>query len=273
MTAWPPPARAGAPVHFNLILGKETEPNLHPPGARANKFHAPAPYAHIQMTIPSDSLSRIQLLIFDLDGTLVDSEKDLALSVNAVRAQMGLAPLPLETIASYVGQGVTTLIEKSLGKPSSSEDVEKGVNLFLAYYRLHMLDNTRPYPGVCESLEELKNRKMAVLTNKPVVFSRDMLRGLGLAKYFAFIYGGNSFDLKKPDPIGVIKLMDDTGCSRGQTMIVGDSDIDVMTARNAGVWACGVSYGIGSHTLEAAAPDLMVGDLRELVSLLNGKGS
>ena len=217
-------------------------------------------------------MDRVQLLIFDLDGTLVDSETDLALSVNAVREQMGLDALPLKTIASYVGQGVTTLIEKSLGKPPSSEDVQRGVSLFLAYYRLHMLDHTRAYPGVRESLEGLKNLKMAVLTNKPVVFSRDMLKGLRLAKYFAFIYGGNSFAQKKPDPVGVIKLMDDTGSSREQTMIVGDSDIDVLTARNAGVLACGVSYGIGSHTLEGTSPDLMVGDLRDLVPLLNGKG-
>lgn len=223
------------------------------------------------MKNPGNSLGRVQLLIFDLDGTLVDSETDLTLSVNAVRAQMGLDALPLKTIASYVGQGVTTLIEKSLGKSSCSEDVQKGVSLFLAHYRFHMLDNTLPYPGVRESLEELKNHKMAVLTNKPVVFSRDMLGGLGLAKYFSFIYGGNSFARKKPDPVGVIKLMDDTRSSREETMIVGDSDIDVLTARNAEVWACGVSYGIGSHTLEAAAPDLMVGDLRDLVPLLNGK--
>jgi phosphoglycolate phosphatase len=223
------------------------------------------------MMTPGNSLNEIQLLIFDLDGTLVDSEMDLALSVNAVRLQMGLTALPLKTIASYVGQGVTTLIEKSLGKPASSEDVHNGVNLFLAYYRMHMLDNTRAYPGVRESLDELKGRKMAVLTNKPVVFSRDLLAGLRLAEYFSFIYGGNSFDRKKPDPVGVFKLMEDTGFSRQQTMIVGDSDVDVQTARNAGVLACGVSYGIGSQTLDAAAPDLMVSDLRDLVPLLNGK--
>ena len=173
-----------------------------------------APCAHNRMTIPSDSLRRIQLLIFDLDGTLVASETDLTLSVNAVRSQMGLDALPLKTISSYVGQGVTTLIEKSLGKPSSSEDVQKGVELFLAYYRLHMLDNTLSYPGVREALQELKGRKLAVLTNKPVVFSRDLLAGLGLAGYFSFIYGGNIFARKKPDPVGVIKLLDDTGLSR-----------------------------------------------------------
>jgi phosphoglycolate phosphatase len=223
------------------------------------------------MGIPKEILGGIQLLVLDLDGTLVDSEMDLTLSVNAVRSQMGLDALPRNTISSFVGQGVTTLMERSLGNTASSEDVQKAVTLFLAYYRLHMLDNTVPYGGVRESLEELKGRKMAVLTNKPVRFSRDLLAGLGLAGYFAFIYGGDSFLQKKPDPVGMLKLMKDTGFSKRQTMIIGDSDTDVLTGRNAGVLVCGVTYGIGSHTLETTAPDLLVGDLRELIPLLNGK--
>jgi phosphoglycolate phosphatase len=222
------------------------------------------------MIIPREMLKKIQLLIFDLDGTLVDSETDLTLSVNAVRAQMGLESLPRKTISSYVGRGVTTLMERALGNSASSEDVQKAVGLFLAYYRLHMLDHTVPYAGVRETLEKLKGWKMAVLTNKPVRFSRDMIAGLGLAGHFSFIYGGDSFERKKPDPMGVVKLMEDTRCSAAQTMILGDSDTDVLTARNAGVLSCGVTYGIGSHTLEATRPDLTVDNLRDLLPLLNG---
>jgi phosphoglycolate phosphatase len=222
-------------------------------------------------SIPKDAMSRIKLLIFDLDGTLVDSETDLALSVNVVREQMGLGPLSRSIIASYVGDGVTALVQRALGDLSSSENVEKAVKLFLSYYRLHMLDNTVPYAGVRESLEELKNRTLAVLTNKPVRFSRDLLAGLGMANYFSAIYGGDSFPRKKPDPVGVTKLMDDAGVSRSETMIIGDSYTDVLTARNAGVLGCGVSYGIGSHTLENTPPDFMIGDFRELLPLLNGK--
>jgi phosphoglycolate phosphatase len=222
------------------------------------------------MNMPHELLKQIKFLIFDLDGTLVDSETDLALSVNAVRSQMGLEALPLKTIASFVGRGVVTLIERALGNSASSKDVQKAVGLFLAYYRQHMLDHTIPYPGVRETLEELKSWKMAVLTNKPVRFSRDMITGLGLAGHFSFIYGGDSFEHKKPDPMGVAKLLQDTGCSAAQTMIVGDSDTDVFTARNAGVLACGVTYGIGSHTLEAAQPDLTVANFRDLIPLLNG---
>lgn len=223
------------------------------------------------MTTPNELLKQIQFLIFDLDGTLVDSETDLALSVNAVRAQMGLETLAHETIATFVGRGVVTLMERALGNSASREDVQKAVGLFLAYYRLHMLDHTVPYAGVRETLEELNDMKMAVLTNKPVRFSRDMIAGLGLAAHFPFIYGGDSFERKKPDPMGVVKLLEDTGCSAAQTMIVGDSDTDVLTARNAGVLVCGVTYGIGSHTLEAARPDFTVGSLRELLPLLNGR--
>jgi phosphoglycolate phosphatase len=216
-------------------------------------------------------LKQIQFLIFDLDGTLVDSETDLTLSVNAVRLQMGLETLPSKTISSFVGRGVVTLMERALGNSASPEDVQKAVGLFLAYYRLHMLDHTVPFAGVREALEELKGRKMAVLTNKPVRFSRDMIAGLGMAHYFPYIYGGDSFERKKPDPMGVVKLMEDTGCSVAQTMIVGDSDTDILTARNAGVLSCGVTYGIGSHTLKAVRPDLTVDNLRDLLLLLNGQ--
>jgi phosphoglycolate phosphatase len=222
------------------------------------------------MTIPQQALTEIQLLVFDLDGTLVDSKMDLALSVNAVRAEMGLEPLAFDLIASYVGHGVTTLVRRALGERATEENVQKGVEIFLDYYRLHMLDNTVTYPGVRAALEELKECKMAVLTNKPVNFSREMLARLGIAAYFLFIYGGNSFAQKKPDPTGVRKLMSDLAVSPQQTLIVGDSDTDVLTGRNAGVWTCGVTYGFGAHTLRAAPPDLLVDDLRDLPPLLNG---
>jgi phosphoglycolate phosphatase len=223
--------------------------------------------------IPEAQLAQIQLLIFDLDGTLVDSELDLALSVNAVRGKMGLEPLPVARVASYVGQGVSALIRRALGEEASEEDVEKAVALFLETYREHMLDHTVPYPGVREALRELGTKKLAVLTNKPVVFSRALLAGLDMTNHFEYIYGGNSFDQKKPDPVGVFRLMEDFGVSREATLIIGDSDTDVLTGRNAGVWTCGVTYGIGSRTLEATPPDWLVGNLRELPAQLNGKYS
>ncbi len=222
------------------------------------------------MTISVQARQHIQLVVFDLDGTLVDSKKDLALSVNAMREQMGLAPLPFELIASYVGHGVTALVTRALGELAAEENVKKGLAYFLDYYREHMLDNTRMYPGVPEALEELGSRKLAVLTNKPVRFSREMLGRLGIAQKFAYIYGGNSFPQKKPDPIGLHKLMADLQVSPRRTLMVGDSDTDVVTGRNAGVWTCGVTYGFGASSLQEAPPDVLLDDLRELPHLLDG---
>ena len=213
---------------------------------------------------------QVRLLVFDLDGTLVDSKQDLALSVNAMRKEMGLAPLTLELISSYVGHGVMLLVRRSLGSQATDENVEKGLAFFLDYYRRHMLDNTAPYPGVSEALEKLKGHKMAVLTNKPVIFSREMISRLGFAPYFSYVYGGNSFPQKKPDPVGLHKLMEDLQVSARETVMVGDSDTDILTGRNAGVLTCGVTYGFGAETLEKVSPDLTIDDLRELPPLLNG---
>ena len=213
---------------------------------------------------------QVQLLVFDLDGTLVDSKQDLALSVNAMRSDMGLPPLPLHLIASYVGHGVTLLVQRALGHDAGDEKVQKGLAFFLNYYHEHMLDNTAPYPGVAEALEKLAGHKMAVLTNKPVIFSREMLTRLGFAPYFRYIYGGNSFPRKKPDPMGLNRLMEDLQTAPRETLMVGDSDTDILTGRNAGVLTCGVTYGFGAHTLEKVAPDLVIDDMRELPKLLNG---
>jgi phosphoglycolate phosphatase len=211
----------------------------------------------------------VRLLIFDLDGTLIDSKLDLALSVNDARAHLGLAPLDHEQIFGYVGQGAPMLIRRSLGPEATETDVERALTYFLDYYRAHMLDHTVPYPGVREGLELLSARLMAVLTNKPVRFSRAILEGLGLAHHFRCVYGGNSFERKKPDPIGVEVLLRDLEVARHEAMIVGDSEIDVLTARNSGTWACGVTYGLGSDRLAEHCPDLLVGSLIELASHLN----
>ncbi len=222
------------------------------------------------MPIPPDTLGQIELLIFDLDGTLIDSEQDLALSVNATLARMGRTLLPEDQIASYVGQGVTVLVRRALGEGASEEEVERGAAIFLDEYRAHMLDHTTPYPGVCKALEALLTRKLAVLTNKPVNFSRAILSGLGLDRYFFQVYGGNSFERKKPDPVGVLRLMAESKAPASKTLMIGDSATDVLTGRNSGVWTCGVTYGLGGPSLLKEQPDLIVNDLRELSALLTG---
>ena len=206
----------------------------------------------------------VRALIFDLDGTLIDSKLDLAISVNAARKHMRLEPLGHEQIFGYVGHGAPTLIRRSLGEDATDEKVERALRYFLDYYRAHMLDNTVTYPGVREGLEMLAGRPMAVLTNKPVRFSQEILDGLGIAGCFQYVYGGNSFERKKPDPMGVEVLLRDFELEPRQAMIIGDSEIDVQTARNAGTWACGVTYGLGSAGMRECPPDVLVDSLTEL---------
>jgi phosphoglycolate phosphatase len=208
----------------------------------------------------------MDLLIFDLDGTLIDSKRDLALSVNATRAHMGMGPLDIGKVSSYVGNGAPVLIRRALGEQATDALVDEALEFFLEYYREHKLDYTRLYPGVKESLDRLRaaGKRLAVLTNKPVAPSRGIVEGLGVSGHFFQIYGGNSFAFKKPNPIGVEKLMAEAGVDRGRTLMVGDSGVDVETARNAGVQACGVTYGFAPETLSNPAPDLLVDRMEEL---------
>lgn len=223
--------------------------------------------------MPAPDLTGIRLLIFDLDGTLIDSKLDLALSVNAMREQLGLGPLPHEVIATYVGQGVEKLVQRSLGEGTTEDTLARGLAIFREHYRQHMLDNTDAYPGVREALEELRGWSMAVLSNKPVKHSREIVSGLGLSHYFSAVYGGNSFAQKKPDPAGALALMRENGVSPEEALLIGDSETDVLTGRNAGVRTCGVTYGFGAPTLQNAPPDLTIDDLRELPILLDGHGN
>jgi phosphoglycolate phosphatase len=207
------------------------------------------------------------LLIFDLDGTLIDSKLDLAHSVNATRAHMGMGPLDFERVYSYVGNGAPMLVRRALGEQATEAEVEEALEYFLEYYRDHALDYTRLYPGVEASLERLSaaGKRMAVLTNKPVRMSLAIVEGLKIAGHFFRVYGGNSFDFKKPNPIGVETLMREAAAAREQTMMIGDSAVDINTAINAGVMSCGVTYGFQPETLTNPKPDLLVDRMEELV--------
>jgi phosphoglycolate phosphatase len=210
----------------------------------------------------------VNVLIFDLDGTLIDSKLDLALAVNATLEHSGRPASTHEEIYSLVGNGAPTLVRRALGEGASDAEVDAGLAYFLQYYREHMLDNTVLYPGVLECLAGLEKYSLAVLTNKPVRFSVAILEGLGIARYFRYVYGGNSFEKKKPDPIGVETLLRDFQAAPKQAMVIGDSEVDVQTARNAGTWACGVTYGLGSDRLPQSAPDLLLDSLTELPKVL-----
>jgi phosphoglycolate phosphatase len=213
------------------------------------------------------------LLIFDLDGTLIDSRLDLANSVNATRAFLGMEPLHNDTVYSYVGNGVPVLIKRSLsdirgGEGATESELQAAQEFFLNYYREHMLDFTTLYPGTTEALAALSGAGMhlAVLTNKPVRFSRAIVDGLGIAPYFFRVYGGNSFDQKKPHPMGVETLMSECGADRARTVMIGDSSVDVQTARNASVHAWGVSYGFQPETLVTHPPDWLGHSMAEVAN-------
>lgn len=222
------------------------------------------------MSREKKKIQGVRALIFDLDGTLIDSKLDLVLAVNATMTFMCRAELDHATIAAYIGNGAPVLMRRALGAEASEADCQHALDFFLRYYREHMLDNTAPYPGVREGLDAMNGRQMAVLTNKPVRISQMILDGLGLGKYFQYVYGGNSFETKKPDPYGVNLLIKDFAVTPQEAMVVGDSDVDVQAARNAGAWACGVSYGLGSHKLGEFPPDVVVDSLMELPAILDG---
>lgn len=214
------------------------------------------------------AFSSVRALIFDLDGTLIDSKADLVQSVNAALLNAGREEISAEAVANFVGSGADTLIRLAMSKAELDEEVRDTLAFFLRYYREHMLDHTVLYPGVLETLQQLAALPMAVLTNKPVRFSRAILHGLRVDHFFRFVYGGNSFERKKPDPMGALALSRDFAVPSGEMMIVGDSDVDVLTARNAGMWACGVTYGLGLAGLRETPPDFLLKSLTELPSAL-----
>jgi phosphoglycolate phosphatase len=222
----------------------------------------------------------IRLVIFDLDGTLIDSRLDLVHSVNAALRHIERPELPNDVIASYVGDGAPILIQRALGAEAGDESlVHKGLEFFLSYYREHKLDHTTVYAGIPEALTAILNsangvpRKLAVLTNKPVNPSRAIIEAVGLGQFFSQVYGGNSFGTKKPDPEGARKLLEENGVKPEQAAIVGDSHVDVQTGRNAGLWTVGVTYGFTTRTLQDEVPDVLVDTAGEVGVVFSGTRS
>jgi phosphoglycolate phosphatase len=200
------------------------------------------------------------LLIFDLDGTLIDSRLDLANSVNASRAAMGKGPLPHELIFSYVGNGAPVLIKRAMGPETGDEEVREALEFFLNHYKHHAVDYTELYPGVRDALDRLHGagNTLAVLTNKPVRISNAIMEHFGLTRLMFRIYGGNSFEHKKPHRIGIDTLRSEAGAAAHDTWMIGDSYVDVQTARHAAVSCCGVTYGFQPESFREFPPDILV---------------
>lgn len=206
----------------------------------------------------------IRLLVFDLDGTLVDSKDDLAASVNFALASFRRPTLPNAVIYSHVGDGATALIRRCLPRDADGM-LDAILSTFLSHYAEHLLDTTVPYEGVVEALSEWSGRyRMAVLTNKPLAMTRAILSGLGLAALFAEVRGGDSFDTKKPDPAGLLHLMERMGARAAETLMVGDSANDVLAGRGAGALTCGAAYGLGAAGFSKAPPDFTIARFPDL---------
>ena len=224
-------------------------------------------------TPPAKNFPGVRLVIFDLDGTLIDSARDLINGVNAMRAAFQLPLLSDRTVMSFIGNGARDLVRQALAEGDSGalldeSVIDRAVLHFREHYAAHLLDNTRPYPGVVEALDGLKSLPLAVLTNKPLRFATPILEGLNLAGRFRRVYGEDSFATKKPDPAGMHALLLEFGAAPGEAVMVGDAEIDVLTARNSGTWMCGVTYGLSSHSLVEYPPDLLVDNLLELLPAL-----
>ncbi|WP_433964223.1 HAD family hydrolase [Tunturiibacter gelidiferens] len=210
-----------------------------------------------------------RLIVFDLDGTLIDSRVDLCNSVNATLAHLGKPTLPEAVISGYIGDGASMLVRRAIGDPegdpTDEQYVTNALTFFLDYYRIHKLDHTYVYPGVFGAIEAIRATHpkllMAVLTNKPVHPSRAICDHFDLSRFFFQNYGGNSFHTKKPDPHGLEALISEASRLAGQTItpaetiMVGDTDIDVLTARNCGARSIGCTFGLKPHSLEDAPPD------------------
>ena len=229
-----------------------------------------------------------RLIVFDLDGTLIDSRQDLCNSLNATLRHFGKPELPDAVIASYNGDGASMLVRRALGDPEGDAHDEQYVadalHFFLDFYRIHKLDFTYVYPGVFEALESIQrsspNVLMACLTNKPVGPSLAICQELGLTPYFFRTYGGNSFHTKKPDPHGLLELINEASSLAAtsaanpleilpaQTVMVGDSAVDVLTARACGARSIGCTFGLAPESLLTVPPDALASSPTDWPSLL-----
>ncbi len=224
--------------------------------------------------------ARFDYLLFDLDGTLVDSAPDIAAAANAARAALDLPPLPEEAIRAFIGDGVDALVERAIGTSGGAGALARAKEAYRAHYERGLLDRTRPYPGVERALAALRDagRRMAVVTNKPGRWSLAILRGLGLDRYFGAVVGGDGGAGRKPSAgpfeAALRALAEAAGEEAGRgaaplprerALVIGDGRNDVLGARAAGIAVCAVTYGIGDVAeLRALGPDYLIESIEEL---------
>jgi 2-phosphoglycolate phosphatase len=207
----------------------------------------------------------VELVMFDLDGTLADTGHDLADSVNFTRAHFRLSPLPEGKVYAHVGRGVENLLLRSIPEKSTDHFPEV-LGVFLAHYEAHLLDRTVLYPGVHEVLDYFCAKRRVVVSNKIHRLTVAVLRGLGVVNHFDAILGGDSGVEKKPHPGLILGVLERFHVAAASALIIGDGDTDIEAGKRAGVMTCGVTYGLGNQDdLIAATPDFLIDDLTELV--------
>ncbi len=218
----------------------------------------------------------IDLLLFDLDGTLVDTAHDIWRSTNVVRRALGLPPLSLRRVRGYIGRGGRRFVGEVLPL-AVRHRYDEAVGTFWAHYRTHLLDRSRLYPGVVETLRCFRRTPKAIVTNKALGLTLPILKGLGIARSFRAVLGGDSLALAKPSPDPIWKLLEDFRVAADRALIVGDSAVDIQAGRAAGIHTCGVTYGYGRvGDLREARPDFLIhrlSDLRRCVSFPGTAGS
>ena len=214
---------------------------------------------------------RFQHLIFDLDGTLVDTRADLTTAANCMLERFGLPPQSVEQVGTHIGHGPRVLVERILG-PAHAHLAVEGFAVFMDSYARHVADQSVVYPGITRVLATAQARGavLSALTNKPQAASRALLSGLGLLPFFSVVVGGDTLPKPKPDPIGVWHVQRLSAVPLDRTVLIGDSSIDIQTGRAAGVLTCGVSWGFDARELAQAAPDFLVDSAEELLAVLEG---
>lgn len=211
----------------------------------------------------------VKTVIFDLDGTLIDSKRDIIDSLNAILTQMGLEAKAPEVIRGYIGLGRDKLVSDALGRSATPAMVDKANQVFEEYYRKHMFDNTRPFDGVIDVLEYLRDKELMIVTNKASDLTIETLKRFNIEKYFNKVVGGEHMNCRKPDPCPINNFLSGTNIRKNEAIMVGDSDIDVKTGKLAGILTCGMTYGIGRREdIEKAEPDYILDDIRKLKDIV-----
>lgn len=213
----------------------------------------------------------LDLLIFDLDGTLVDTRQDLTNSVNYTRSRYGLPPLTLAQVMQQVGDGMRKLLERSL-PDAGPEEIKQAIATFREHYGEHLLDHSQLYPGVEETLQHFRSKKLAVLSNKPEEFTRTMVDKLGIGQFCQAVLGGDSVGALKPSPEPILYLLEHLEADPDRCIMIGDGPTDIEAGRVAGAWTCAVTYGFRTRdVLLACDPDFLIEDIAELKNLFGSQ--